>query len=98
MSDDKGKLQSVQRPIDLPPAARTRGLAGLTSRERQVVALLRLSRSTKEIAYQLGIADSTARVLLSRASAKMGVRSRAELVRVATLDPLPELPDAKGAG
>ena len=67
------------------------GLARLTERERQVVAFLALGRSTKEIAYVLGISDSTTRVLLGRAAARLGVRSRDELVRVATREALPGL-------
>jgi DNA-binding CsgD family transcriptional regulator len=57
------------------------GLDALTARERQVAAYAALGRSNKLIAYELGIADSTVRVLLVRAIAKLGLRSRAELVR-----------------
>jgi DNA-binding CsgD family transcriptional regulator len=59
------------------PAA---GLIALSSRERQVVACLALGQSTKEAAYALGISDATVRVLLARAVAKLGVRSRAALL------------------
>jgi DNA-binding CsgD family transcriptional regulator len=69
------------------------GLEGLTDRERQVVAFLALGRTTKEVAYALGISDSTTRVLLGRASARLGVRSRDDLVRVVTRDALPGLAD-----
>ena len=72
------------------------GLPGLTERERQVVAFLALGRSTKEIAYTLGISDSTTRVLLSRAAARMGVRTREELVRLVTRQALPGLDTAGG--
>jgi DNA-binding CsgD family transcriptional regulator len=56
------------------------GLESLTERERQAVAYLAISQSTKETAYALGIADATVRVLLSRAAAKLGVRSRSALL------------------
>jgi DNA-binding CsgD family transcriptional regulator len=53
----------------------------LTSREKQVVGYAKLGHHNKLIAYELGIADSTVRVLLARAAAKLGVHSRDELVR-----------------
>jgi DNA-binding CsgD family transcriptional regulator len=58
------------------------GLALLSERERQVVAALSVGQSTKEVAYDLGISASTARVLLSRALAKLGIGSRRELISV----------------
>jgi DNA-binding NarL/FixJ family response regulator len=54
----------------------------LSDRESQVVSLAALGRSNKIIAYELGLADSTVRVLLARAARKLGVRTRAELVSV----------------
>lgn len=57
-----------------------RGLGALTERERQVAAAASLGRSNKLIAYELGIADSTVRVLVARAMAKLGFSSRKELV------------------
>lgn len=64
-------------------APKTKPIPELTERETQVVALANLGRHNKLIAYELGIADSTVRVLLSRAAAKLGVTSKAELLRVA---------------
>jgi DNA-binding NarL/FixJ family response regulator len=52
----------------------------LTGRERQVVTCLALGHSTKEVAFALGIADATVRVLLARAAGKLGVRSREALL------------------
>jgi DNA-binding NarL/FixJ family response regulator len=43
----------------------------LSLRERQVMAYLALGRSTKLIAYDLGISDSTVRVLATRARRKL---------------------------
>lgn len=62
-----------------PPGAP--GPAALSRRERQVLAYAKLGHHNKLIAYELGIADSTVRVLLSRAAAKLGVRTRRELLR-----------------
>lgn len=75
-----------------------RGLAALSERERQVVTYLALGRSTKEIAYALGISDSTVRVLLSRAATRLRVRSRQQLIRLATRQALPELNTAGKPG
>jgi len=63
-----------------PPGAP--GPEALTPREREVVAYAKLGHHNKLIAYDLGIADSTVRVLLSRAMAKLGVQSRRDLLRV----------------
>jgi len=49
------------------------GPARLTARERQVVALYRLGADAKLIAYELGLAHATVRVLLSRAARRVGV-------------------------
>ncbi len=51
----------------------------LTERERQVAALAAMGFSNKAIAYNLGIATSTVGVLMSRALARLGLRSRREL-------------------
>ena len=66
-----------------------RGLPTLSERERQVVALLALGHTTKEIAYALGIAASTTRVLLARAGTRLGGRTRDELIRIVTREALP---------
>jgi DNA-binding NarL/FixJ family response regulator len=67
------------------------GLESLSTRERQIVAFLALGHTTKEIAYQLGISDSTTRVLLSRATSKLRAKSRQELIRLVTREALPGL-------
>ena len=60
--------------------ASTPFLQDLTEREKQVVASAAFGRSNKEIAYELGISHSTARVLLARGCARLGVASREELL------------------
>ena len=52
----------------------------LSERELQVVTLAAHGRPNKLIAYELGLAHSTIRVLLARAAQKLGARSRAELL------------------
>jgi DNA-binding CsgD family transcriptional regulator len=56
------------------------GIALLSERERQVVALAALGNANKMIAYELGISVSTVGVLLARAAKRLGVRSRKKLV------------------
>jgi DNA-binding NarL/FixJ family response regulator len=63
-------------------------LGVLTHRERQVVACLARGYSTKEVGFALGIADATVRVLLARASSKLGVRSREALLGHPAVRPL----------
>jgi DNA-binding CsgD family transcriptional regulator len=54
--------------------------AGLSPRERRVVELLADGLTRKEIAYALGIAAPTARVLLHRAARKIGAGDREALL------------------
>jgi DNA-binding CsgD family transcriptional regulator len=52
----------------------------LSEREREVVLQAAGDRTNKEIAHDLGLSASTVRVLLMRAAAKVGARSRGELL------------------
>ncbi|MBX3229884.1 MAG: helix-turn-helix transcriptional regulator [Labilithrix sp.] len=61
-------------------AASATGPQVLSARERQVVGCLALGHSPKVIAYELGLSHSTVRVLLARATAKLGARDRADLI------------------
>jgi len=56
------------------------GLGLLSSREAQVVACLANGLTNKEAAYELGISDSTVRVLVVRASQKLKVSGREALI------------------
>jgi len=56
------------------------GPSSLSRREQQILGYAVLGHETKLIAYELGISDSTVRVLLARATAKLGVRSRKEAI------------------
>jgi DNA-binding CsgD family transcriptional regulator len=58
------------------------GPALLSKREREVVGYALLGQYDKQIAYTLDISDSTVRVLFGRAKAKLGVRSRKELLEL----------------
>jgi DNA-binding CsgD family transcriptional regulator len=57
------------------------GFGSLTAREFDTVRRACTGASNKEIAYEMGISDSTVRVLLSRASKKLRAMDRDELIR-----------------
>jgi DNA-binding NarL/FixJ family response regulator len=63
-----------------PAAPRTKLLADLTEREREVVALAGCGLSNDEIAERLVISPATARTHVSRSMQKLGARDRAQLV------------------
>ena len=66
-SDGRRYIVACENEVATEQAAR------LTPRERQIVALYRLGADSKIIAYELGLADATVRVLLSRAARRLGV-------------------------
>lgn len=55
----------------------------LTPREREVLTLLAHGHTSKEIAGQLGIAERTAETHRANLMGKLGIKNRAELVRLA---------------
>jgi DNA-binding CsgD family transcriptional regulator len=71
-----GRRYLIARRNDVPLS----GYAQLSDREHQVVAHAALGHSNKLIAYELGLADSTVRVLLFRAATKFGVTRRKDLI------------------
>jgi len=52
----------------------------LSEREMQVVECALRGLHNKAIAYELGLAHSTVKVLMMRAATKLGVRTRAEVL------------------
>jgi DNA-binding CsgD family transcriptional regulator len=65
-----------------PPALEDEKRPVLSRRERQVVTAAAAGRSNKLIAYELGLAHSTVRVLLARAAQRLGAGSRRELIAI----------------
>ncbi|WP_255947598.1 response regulator transcription factor [Streptomyces odontomachi] len=64
------------------PAA-AESLAGLTEREREVMALVGIGLSNEEIARRLVVSPLTAKTHVSRTMVKLGARDRAQLVVLA---------------
>jgi FixJ family two-component response regulator len=85
---DRSRRAEVQALADLQSR-----FASLTPRERQIMALLAEGRMTKQIAGEIGISAMTVRIHRNQVISKMGVRSTADLVRMA--DKL-GLPSSKG--
>ena len=71
VDSDGKRMIAAQRNESVAP-----GSAGLSPREEQVLGYAALGHSNKLIAYELGLAHSTVRVLLARASAKLGASGR----------------------
>ena len=60
-------------------------LESLTTREREVVALVTAGRMNKQAAAELGVSEITVKVHRHNAMKKLGTRSMADLVRMADL-------------
>ena len=70
-------------PGDARAVARQVGLASLTDREREVVALVATGLSNDEIAARLVVSPLTAKTHVSRSMTKLAARDRAQLVVIA---------------
>jgi DNA-binding NarL/FixJ family response regulator len=77
-----GQRAAAARPATPPTRARVApaGLALLTEREREVVALVAAGLSNDEIARELVLSPLTAKTHVSRAMTKLQARDRAQLV------------------
>jgi DNA-binding NarL/FixJ family response regulator len=68
--------------VENAPRVPERGLAALSRREQQVVSAAATGRTSKVIAYELGLSNSTVRVLLARAAKRVGAESSRELIAI----------------
>ena len=74
----------ASRPERPPPSGPLgRALAGLTDREREVLALVAEGLSNDEIAARLFLSPLTSKTHVSRIMTKLGARDRAQLVVIA---------------
>ena len=82
---DGGQAPGPRSGISRVPGDRTvpPGLASLTDREREVVALVAAGLSNDEIARELVVSPLTAKTHVSRAMTKLNARDRAQLVVLA---------------
>ena len=90
--DHRQLLAAVARAADMDAAARHRHselaslrqrLATLTPREREVFGHVVAGRLNKQIAHELGTVEKTIKVHRGRMMSKLGVRTVADLVRLA---------------
>ena len=81
--DHARERESREREARAEVVSFTARLAKLTPREREVLGHVIAGRLNKQIAYDLGSVEKTIKVHRSRMMGKMGVRSLAELVRLA---------------
>ena len=73
----------AKEPPAMPGRRGAQGLAALTDREREVVALVAEGLSNEQIAGRLVVSPATAKTHVSRAMIKLGMRDRAQLVVLA---------------
>lgn len=66
-----------------PRNAAAEGLAELTARQREVLALLKQGLPNKQIAARMGIQEVTVKLHLSQVFRKLGAGNRTEAVRIA---------------
>jgi DNA-binding NarL/FixJ family response regulator len=80
----------IDRLLKVPDSANTNGKPHLTDREKQVLELILLARSNREIARQLGIEERTVKAHVGRLMRKTGADNRIELSMRALNQPLVE--------
>jgi DNA-binding NarL/FixJ family response regulator len=85
----------IDRLLGVPEASAPAASLQLTSRERQVLELILLARSNREIALQLGIEERTVKSHVGRLMRKTGAENRIELSVRALNRSLMEEPETK---
>jgi len=69
---------SPPSPVSFGPSAKERHDAGLTGRQREVLWLLSLGKSNKEIGRALGLAEGTVKIHCMAIYQRLNVRNRTE--------------------
>jgi DNA-binding NarL/FixJ family response regulator len=69
----------IDRLLKVPDTSLTNAPLHLTDRERQVLELILMARSNREIARQLGIEERTVKAHVGRLMRKTGAENRIEL-------------------
>lgn len=69
----------IDRLLSAPDGSLTNAAPHLTAREREVLELILLAHSNREIAQELGIEERTVKAHLGRLMRKMGAENRIEL-------------------
>ena len=72
---------SHHQPFRVSSGLTARGADGLTARERDIVRLVALGHTSREIADRLVLSVRTIEAHRARVQARLGISSRAELVR-----------------
>jgi FixJ family two-component response regulator len=78
LAKDRIRFENEQANIDLKSR-----FAGLTKREKEVMALVTAGLMNKQIAARIGLSEITVKVHRGNVTRKMGARSLAELVKMA---------------
>lgn len=76
-------LSGAGKPCRIGPAERSRALAQLTTREREVLEHLVAGHQNKAIAHEMGISRRTVEIHRARVMRKMEARSLSHLIRMA---------------
>jgi len=76
-------FRSEPRARQFTPNERAQSSLGITEREREVLQLLAIGRSNKEIAAQLGVSPNTVKTHVARLFEKLRVARRTEAIQLA---------------
>lgn len=80
----------VDRLLNVPDSSLTQSSPHLTAREEEVLKMILMARSNREIAHQLGIEERTVKAHVGRLMRKTGAENRIELsVRALNLSLIP---------
>lgn len=83
---------SLAQSLRTPPSAATT----LTPREREVITLVAMGRTNREIGRSLGVAERTARTHVSNILTKLGLASRTQVAMWAVREGLVDAEDTSG--